>query len=324
MRTGLPFELTHINLWLMEGKDAWAAIDSGFNGADTQAAWEAVFKNVFGAKPLKHLFITHFHPDHYGLAGWLAERTDTAVHMTQKEYDMAHTLTNMELADGLAVLYRPYYAQAGVPDNMAEDLLKRRFSFKNVIYKPPSVYNRVGINDVVTLADRAWQVIAGYGHSPEHACLYNAEDKIFIAGDIVLPDISPNISYFPDVFLSPNPLAAYLETLDRILQLVPDDVTVLPSHGVPFTGLHGRIAELRAHHDRRLEKLRAVFSSAQKPLTGFEAMRGLFSHRPIERPADIFFALGETLAHLIYEEQAGRITRAVENDTAVFSLISTH
>jgi glyoxylase-like metal-dependent hydrolase (beta-lactamase superfamily II) len=307
-RADLPFDLDHINIWLMESATGWALVDTGFNVGETRDRWDGVFAATFKDKPVEDIFITHFHPDHYGLAGWLAARTGVTIRMTQKEYDMAHTLTDPKLAEALSEIYRPYYTKAGVPEKIVGDLLERRFTFKNVIYPPPETYADVGIHDIVTLAGRDWQVIAGYGHSPEHACLYNAADKVFIAGDIVLPDISPNISFFPDIYLSPDPLGAYLETLDRVKKLVPDDVMVLPSHGVPFTGLHRRIDALKDHHERRLAKLRGVLAAAGKPLSPYDAMRGLFSHRMIDRPSDIFFALGETLAHLIYDAKSGAIS----------------
>lgn len=319
-RADLPFDLDHINIWLLESENGWSIVDTGYNAAETRDRWDKVFAETFAGKPVEDIFVTHFHPDHYGLAGWLAERTGVTLRMTEKEYDMARTLTEQPLADALVDIYRPYYREAGVPEDVAENLLQRRFTFKSIIYPPPADYARTAPGEMVRLGGRDWQVIAGYGHSPEHACLYNAQDKVFIAGDIVLPDISPNISYFPDEYLSDNPLGVYLDSLDRIEKTVPDEVVVLPSHGVPFTGLHQRIKELREHHDRRLEKLRAVLADAGKPLTPFEAMRGLFSHRMIDRPSDIFFALGETLAHLIYDEKENLIQHVKEDNKSRFSI----
>src|SRR5690606_26585390 len=121
----------------------------------------------------------------------------------------------------------------------------------SAIHAPPDNIGTVHIGDHINLGGRDWRIVGGYGHSPEHACLYDADTKVFIAGDIVLPDITPNISFFPGHPPGHDPVADYLRTLDVVERDIPDDVIVLPSHGVPFRGLHRRLAEIRSHHDRR-------------------------------------------------------------------------
>ncbi|MDE1152198.1 MAG: MBL fold metallo-hydrolase [Micavibrio sp.] len=318
MRTPLPFELDHVNIWLLKGPDGFSIIDTGFNFEVALQAWERVFANVIGSTKVDNLFITHFHPDHFGLGGWVADRTKLMPQMTAPEYNIAQSLTDPEMQKTLESIYRPYYVAAGLTPDLMDDMLARRFTYQKVVHTIPATFTEVKPGQTVTLGGKEWLVIDGYGHSPQHASLYNAADKIFIAGDMVLPDISPNISFFPDKYFSADPVGVYLETLDRIKRLVPDDVAVLPSHGVPFRGLHKRIDELKYHHERRLEKLRKVVATG--PMTAHQAMVGLFSHRILSRASDIFFALGETLAHLVYEEKAGRIRKTTENGVDSYSI----
>lgn len=318
LRGPLPFELDHINLWLVEGESGWSVVDSGFNFEVMTQAWEEVFAKTFKSKPVENIFITHFHPDHFGLGGWLAEKTGAPVQMTAPEWGMAKSLTDPAQHALLETLYRPYYLEAGVDAQTLENMLARRFTYSKIVYRMPQNFKPVQPGGMVMLGGRDWKIIGGYGHCPEHACLYNEKDKIFIAGDIVLPDISPNISYFPDRFLSRNPVAAYLQTLENIRAELPDDALVLPSHGVPFRGLHRRIGELVAHHEKRLARLHEVLAPA--PRTAFQAMQGLFSHRALDRPSDLFFALGETLAHLVYETGLGKVVKTVEDGKAFYSL----
>ncbi len=318
MRTNLPFELDHVNIWLLQGNNGFSIIDAGFNYPATLEAWEGVFKHVIGSQKVENVFITHFHPDHFGLGGWLAERTGVTVQMTAPEYNIARALTSDESEVKLDALYRPYYISAGLSKEQVEEMLGRRFTYKKVVHAIPASFTEVKPGETVTLGDKQWLIIGGYGHSPQHASLYNAADKIFIAGDMVLPDISPNISFFPDKYFADDPVGAYLDTLEDIRKQVPDDVLVLPSHGVPFRGLHRRIDELKYHHERRLEKLRKVV--AEGPVTGHQAMTGLFSHRILSKSHDIFFALGETLAHLVYEERAGRIVKTVKDGVSQYQL----
>ena len=74
LRMPLPFALDHINLWLIEERDGWVIVDSGLNTDETKRHWGEIFAHALGGKPVTRLVVTHFHPDHMGLAGWLTEK----------------------------------------------------------------------------------------------------------------------------------------------------------------------------------------------------------------------------------------------------------
>jgi len=318
LRFTLPFALDHINIWLLDGGAAgWTIIDSGFHDAPTIAQWEAVFANLLKDRPVECLFITHFHPDHFGLAGWLQKKTGAGIRMTPAEWRMVQTLTDEDSVERLEHLYRPYYSHAGVAEDMMEKLLNRRTGYRSIIHPPPLQIEAVHPQQTVMLGGRTWQIIGGYGHSPEHASLYSAEDNIFIAGDMVLPFITPNISYFPGNPPGHDPVDLYMETLNRIRDTVPDNALVLPSHGIPFRGLHERIDEILGHHSLRLDKLAQVLSIG--PQTGYTAMQGLFAHREL-KSGDVFFALGETMAHLVYGVRRGNVIEKFEENRILYHL----
>ncbi|MBW7911996.1 MAG: MBL fold metallo-hydrolase [Alphaproteobacteria bacterium] len=320
-RFSLPFALDHVNVWLLDGgEDGISIIDSGFNDAPTIAQWEA----LFAAAPLKgraveNLFFTHFHPDHFGLAGWLHNKTGARVQMTPGEWRMVQSLTDADNVERLEQLYRPYYNHAGVAEDVLEKLLNRRMGYRSVIHPPPPSIETVHPAQTVILGGHAWRIIGGYGHSPEHASLYCAEEKLFIAGDMVLPFITPNISYFPGNAPGHDPVNLYMETLEAIRAEVPDDVLVLPSHGIPFRGLHERVEDILAHHHHRLDKLSQVL--AEGPQTGYAAMQGLFAHRQL-KSGDVFFALGETIAHLVYEVRRGNVVEKFEENKIIYQRAS--
>ena len=92
-----------------------------------------------------------------------------------------------------------------------------------------------------------------------------------------------------------EPLSCWLASLDRLAEL-PDEVLVLPGHGLPFRGARTRVEELRRHHD---EKFRMILDAcADAPLSAYELVQILYP-RPLS-DFELQLALGESLAHLHY------------------------
>jgi glyoxylase-like metal-dependent hydrolase (beta-lactamase superfamily II) len=130
---------------------------------------------------------------------------------------------------------------------------------------------------------------------------------VLISGDQVLPRISPVVAVWPAVPHA-DPLDDFLTSLERFRPL-PADTFVLPSHGLPFSGLHARLDDLAHHHDKRLEQTLEICA---QPSTGAEVLRRLFT-RELD-PHQLLFATGESLAHLHYLMAHGRILRETRDD----------
>jgi len=124
----------------------------------------------------------------------------------------------------------------------------------------------------------------------------------------VLPKITTNVSVWPEQPMA-NPLRLYLDSFSRF-EPMPLDTLVLPSHGLPFRGAHARIAQLEAHHEERLAELHAACSTS--PRTAAEVLEVLFRRKLDD--GQIFFAMGEAIAHLHYLYYAGRLARTVGAD----------
>jgi len=172
----------------------------------------------------------------------------------------------------------------------------------------PRTYRRIEDGEAIAIGGREWRVIVGRGHAPEHACLHCTELDLFIAGDQVLPKISPNVSVWPNE-PDANPLGRYLDSLETLRREVPADVLVLPSHNLPFYGIDTRIDQLALHHAERLAELEAACTV---PHTTMEIVPLLF-RRKLDTQ-QLGFAIGEALAHLHYLVDAGRLTRAERTD----------
>jgi len=291
LRMPLPFALDHINLWLLRDGDGWSAVDCGVAGDATRAAWETIFETSLDGLPLRRVFATHCHPDHIGLADWLCQRWDAPLWTTTGEYAFARMMSAaLPGVDGPAAL--PHFQRHGLRDpDMLEKMAGRKNYYPTLVPSVPTAYTRIQDGQLVVIGDHQWQVITGFGHAPEHASLYCAALNVLIAGDMVLPRISTNVSVFA-VEPESNPLTLYLDSLAKFVDL-PNDVLVLPSHGKPFHGLHTRITQLQQHHAERLAEVVDACGDWQSAADIVPLM--------FKRPLDahqLGFALGEALAHL--------------------------
>ena len=299
LRMPLPFQLNHINLWLLEDGDGWTMVDTGLANDETRALWEKLFETTLAGKPITRLICTHFHPDHMGLASWLTERWGIEMWTTQGEWAVGRLLSVDHTAafiDGQVAFYR----RSGLSEDLLEVVRERGNVYAERVVPIPVAYHRIRDGQTISIGGRAWQVITGTGHAVEHAALYCAEAGVLISGDQVLPRISPVVAVWPSDPAA-DPLDDFLTSLDRYRPL-PDTTFVLPSHGLPFSGLHARLDELAHHHDQRLDK---TLGFCAEPATAADVLRRLFT-RDLDAH-QLLFAVGESLAHIHYLMAHGRI-----------------
>lgn len=301
LRMPLPFALDHINLWLIEDGDGYTAVDTGIAMDSVKDAW----KSALAGRHLKRQIVTHFHPDHLGLAAWLEAETGAPLAMTQGEYLTGQAIAADIPPFDVASMVR-LFRRHGLDAARCTALEARGNAYRRGVPAIPSTFQPLFDGDRLTFGEQTWQIIVGRGHAPEHACLYCARLKILISGDMLLPRITSNVSSFaaaPDL----DTLGLYLSSLDRLATL-PAETLVLPSHGLPFRGLLDRVDELKAHHAARCAEL--VAACARQPLSAGELLETLFG-RPITDPHQTLFAMGEAIAHLNHLERCGRVHRVL-------------
>jgi glyoxylase-like metal-dependent hydrolase (beta-lactamase superfamily II) len=310
LRMPLPFKLDHINLWLLEDNDedgdGWTIVDTGINLAEVRDAWKIILSDrITELKPLKRVVVTHFHPDHFGLAGWLIQKFSATLWMPREEWAQAQILsmeTNANSRDSFSL----FYHAAGFNKGMLKKAKERPGRYSKLISCAPASFIRIVDGQEISINGLKWRTIIGAGHSPEHACLYSPELDVLISGDQVLPKITPNISVWPQEPKA-NPLEFFLTSLEKLRGL-GSDTLVLPSHKLPFRGLDKRIDELQSHHFERLDEIVNICSQRSN---GVEVMHQLFQRELDDH--QMFFAIGETLAHLNYLVERGKIL--LQNDS---------
>lgn len=310
LRMPLPFALDHINLWLLEdeieGIKGWTVIDTGIARPEVKALWEQVFVEQLNGLPILRVVVTHMHPDHVGLAGWLCDRWQVPLYMSLSDYLFACLWTNSNHDDqrfggSVGTAAAAHFARHGLVDEKAQEQIRQRGSYySDLVQQPPANYKRLMDGDILEIGGRDWRCIVGYGHAPEHMALYCDQLQVLISGDMVLPTISTNVSVF-DYEPEADALRLYLESLERYVNL-PSETLVLPSHGRPFMGLHYRIKQLQTHHTERLAE---TFEACEKEdgCSAAELIPVLFKRKLDTH--QMSFAMGEAIAHLhaLYYQQ---------------------
>lgn len=304
LRMPMPYALDHVNVYLVRVGEGWMIVDTGIDSSENRGMWEELFHGPLEGERVVGVYCTHYHVDHLGLAGYLTERWRVPLYMTYEEY---YTLRGWpENPDTVPWQHAEFFQRAGFPQELLPQTLVM-FDFTQEISPMPLSFVRLRERSFHPL-DEGWQVMVGQGHSPEHALLFSKGKKVLISGDQLLPSISTNVSVS---VMNPedDPLGDWLASLDR-LATIPDDVLILPGHGLPFYGARRRVEELQVHHRRRFQVI--LDACAERELSAYELVKVLY---PIPLgDFDLQLALGECLAHVRYLVRRGRLEERFDGE----------
>ena len=295
----LPFPLRIVNSYVLRDGDGWVIIDTGINYPAGRAAWQAALvKLEIAPKTIQRIILTHAHPDHFGMAGWLAEQSGAPVQLAPLEQEFVRTAWHAGAANEQAIV--DLFQAHGMPTVLAEQV-RHSMAETRAMTLPWPTTSAIEPGVSIQIGARSFQVIATPGHSDQHLVFYCAEERLLLCGDAVLIKITPNISLWPHG--RPNPLADYLQSLDLLAALQVD--LALSGHGPLIRAFGERLAELRAHHHERLEIMEQATGGGA---TAFSICTAVFPITALS-PHQMRFAMAETLAHLEYLVVVGRLER---------------
>jgi glyoxylase-like metal-dependent hydrolase (beta-lactamase superfamily II) len=301
----LPFALKLVNCYLVRGSDGWVLIDTGIGWPPALDAWHAALvQHDLRPRDIVAIVVTHNHPDHVGLAGWWQQQSDAPVLMTHTEAAIARTVWSDGERSGRGMA--DHFARHGMPRAWAGSVIDSTVEIQRMVAPLPVITPleiAAGESRAIAIAGRSFEAIVLPGHSDGQLCLYESRTRALICADQVLARISPNISVWPGT--APDPLRRYLASFAQLESL--DVRLVLPGHGPAFSDLPGRLIELHDHHARRLADMLSALQ-AMDGATAYEIARRIFPAAQTT-PAQIRFALGETIAHLDYLVSDGRAER---------------
>lgn len=289
--TTVPFKaLKQVNLWLLRDGAGWTMIDCGYGKPAVREQLMQTWASILGGRPITRLIVTHFHPDHAGNSGFIADHWGLRPLMSQCEWLTANLAHAAKDTDAIKAR-EDFYRRHGLSETQVG-----KFSGEVVLYKDgvklPRDHKRLRSGDVLSIGGDCWRVVIGEGHSPEHVSLYCAERRILIAGDQILPAITTNVSTWPG---EPefDAVGAFLATCKKFLGLLDPDTLILPSHRKPFLNVRYRLRELALHH---ADRLNLMLAGAGRETCAGDLMDVLF--RSGLDGHQIGFAMGEIIAHL--------------------------
>lgn len=298
VRLPLPFRLNHVNCHAIQGTEGWWLVDAGLKREDTIEGWLKFFEE-HAVKPtdIKGIYVTHLHPDHYGCSGWLQHYSGAPVYIG--EIDAVGVDKYWKSPDFITAAMRSLFMENGMPEELTNETIETMIRLISYTFPHPELIT-LQAGQTVRLGDYEYQVLLTPGHSDGHICFFNAEHNVLLSGDHLLPEISSNISLWPQSCAAPNPLENFLRSLQSLQGL--NCQLALPAHGKPFTNIEERICQLLAHHQERLSLIKNCTGNGA---TAYQICRQVF--RQDLSIHELRFAMAETLAHLVYLKYKGEL-----------------
>lgn len=310
MRLPLPMKLDHVNIYALDEGDSWTLIDTGIDWPKARKVWAALLSGPLAAKPIGRIIVTHHHPDHIGLAGWLMAKFDAPLLMPRTGWLMARMLM-LDIQDRPSAEAVTFLRRSGMDANkLAQKTNERPFNFADFTTPLPACFTRLTDGQIINMAGRDWTIHMAGGHAPEHATFWSRSDKLVLGGDQLLASISPNIGVYPTE-PEADPLTDWLESCADLAQYATPEQLVLPGHKLPFTGLPLRIGQLADNHHSALIRLRDFLQTGRR---GPDCFPLLFKRKI--GTEEYGLALAETVAHLNHLLLQGHITRRFADDGA--------
>jgi glyoxylase-like metal-dependent hydrolase (beta-lactamase superfamily II) len=284
-------------------------VDPGWDSPDGRAALTAGLTTA-GASPedVAGVVLTHIHPDHHGLTGWVRSVSDPWIGMHPAE---AATLPSRHDHYRDTGADRAWLARAGVPSDEVDALAisPDRLVALRQMASPDRL---IEDGSLLPIPGREVRAVWTPGHTPGHLCLHDAAAGALLTGDHLLPRITPNIAAKDDT--DGDPLGDYLRSLGTMAAFQAEEG--LPAHEYRFRQIDVRANAVADHHESRSAEVIAAAANLDFPTAwhiagsltwsrGWDSLNGFLRR----------MALGETVAHLNHLTAVGALLPSPDEPT---------
>ncbi len=299
VRLPLPFALNSVNCYLLRDPEGWTVFDTGLHTPAGEAAWrEGLASLELKPEAIQRIIVSHHHPDHYGMAGWLQDLTGAPVLMASREAELADGIWGKppDAPEPMVALFTAH----GTPDDLVATIARDVARLRAATLPHPRV-RFITPGERLLMAGRHFVALHAPGHSDGQLIFFDEADGLLLCGDHLLNTITPHIGVWPGS--EPNPLGRYLASLAELAD-VPVRLA-LPGHKSLIQTWRERIGELQRHHADRLAAMRAALDGGA---TAYEVARRVFLFDQYTTH-EMRFAVAETIAHLEYLVHAEGLRR---------------
>lgn len=283
------------NVYLVRDGERTVLVDTGspmHQSHQSLLAGLAAIEERFGERitlaDVDLVLITHGHSDHFGGLPFVRSHTEAPVgiHVLDRRVLTHYEERVIVTAKQLAV----FLERAGISAEARSGLMQMYTMQKGMYHSiPVDITLEEGVQPIDGM-----DVIHVPGHCPGQVCLRLGD--VLLAADHVLSRITPHQA--PESITLNMGLGHYFASLERVRKL--DGVRVaLGGHEDPIYDLPKRVGQIRAAHERRLER---VLELCVEPRSVAEVSKGLFG---ATRGYNVLLAIEETGAHVEHLYQTG-------------------
>lgn len=265
-----PTQVDHVNVYFLRDGDRLVLVDTGYAHEITRAALKMCMQHpTIEPFRLSRIVVTHFHPDHIGLAGewcsqgvelWTTRTTWAFSRLLWQETERAPTAAEQVLlmAAGLS------------PLELVAQRYRRYPEYADVVTRPPDSFVPVLDDQELAIGERRWKVRLGFGHAPDLITLWS--DDLAIVSDQIIPTMASNLSV---AFTEPQAdiVSEWLDSCTRLETAANDQIICLPGHQLPFQGAATRCQQLRQNSLRLIHRVQDLYA---KPRTARECLEEIY------------------------------------------------
>jgi glyoxylase-like metal-dependent hydrolase (beta-lactamase superfamily II) len=304
----LPMRPSIVNVTVLHSAGEWALVDTGVNSDDSLAAMQSALAEI-GCRPrdIGTIICTHHHPDHFGSSRRYKDLFGATVYLHRKEFESSKAYAPGERSQEAI----DFFLRNGIPLKRFVHVPSPAQFWAN-LYVPVEPDRFLADGDVIRIGELELDVVGTPGHTQGHCVLYVRGYKILIAGDHLLPKITPHVGVFPGG--PQNPLRDFIDSQRKIQPLEVD--LVLPAHGGVFRDHRHRSRQIIQHHEYRMQEMLDIIR--QRPHTAYEVARVAFDFNVDSSLTVQFPATFETLAHLELLRSLGRARNEDRGEEVVF------